>query len=150
MDDELQTWYLTSGSAPDLWEALRPHHRPHPDGNDEILWVGRGWKELVQGLHGALKDSFPDYRFALVKQKWGQLQINASPSVAGIANSSREEVALLNGLIERCVEQSLVTCEACGVSGALRDDRSYEITLCDSCNEQLPDPPDGVFDYASG
>jgi radical SAM superfamily enzyme YgiQ (UPF0313 family) len=68
-------WVLDPVNSPSLIASLRPHSIA-PD--FEVVFVGEGWRELVEECHQRLASEFPKYRFDAIEQKFGVLAYQAT------------------------------------------------------------------------
>jgi hypothetical protein len=133
-------WVLDPANSPDLVAALKERSR----GKDyEVVWVGEGWRGLVDECHKALVADFPEYELLAVKQKFGVLAYQAFPRpwVEGERGWTQDEAASVNTITEMAQSKSQSVCEWCGAEGWLRDNRSVWLTLCNACEDRFPDPP---------
>lgn len=120
-------------------DALRSHAR-HPDGFQ--VYAGRGWIGLVRECHNELELAFPNYELLAVKEKYGELAFQAFPraSQPGGAAWTIDESHAVDRITDEFRELSTQVCEECGRPGQLRETRSWELTLCDSCDQRIADP----------
>jgi hypothetical protein len=126
-------WVLDPANSPDLIAELRPHSASD---DFEVIWCGEGWRQLVTVCHRAIRAVSPEYRFYAIKQKWGLLAYQVATETL-----TAEERAHVDQIIDEAVAGSERTCEWCGGAGSLRDDRRIWLTLCDSCDRSISDPP---------
>lgn len=80
--------------------------------------------------HNELNPDSP-FKIAQIKEKFGTLRFY----VGQVDESVSKEVILA---IEQAVEESLVTCELCGLPGELRNTRWIKV-LCDNCYKESQD-----------
>lgn len=85
------------------------------------LDIGPGWYELVAELNENIARLEPGYSVMQVKEKFGGLRYY----VDGVGKAGQ-------ALIDDAERRSYLTCEVCGSSGELRDNRSWHRTLCDA------------------
>lgn len=93
------------------------------------LVPGPGWMSLIDDLHEQLVALDRAYEIEQIKEKFGILRFYArfhhpDPGVA------RECSALVAAAELRSTE----ICEHCGASGRMRDQRTWQLTLCDPCD----------------
>jgi hypothetical protein len=133
-------WVLDGVNSPGVLEVLRPHVRRW---ELDVLRVGEGWRGLVEECHGRLEAAFPEYELLNVKQKYGVLTYQAFPRLwVRDGNSwTTSEAAALDAITDEYLLRSESVCEWCGGEAELRGWRSWELTLCDACDERFPDPP---------
>lgn len=133
-------WVLDPANSAELLSELRPHRLRS---EAEVIWVGEGWRPLVEECHRSLAARFPDYELLAVKQKWGALAYQAFPRawVPGATSWTGDEYAVLKTITDAIRTRSESICEWCGAAAALRDGRSYWVTLCPECHQRFPDPP---------
>ena len=134
-------WCLDPVNCGELIAELRPHARSSV--GFEVVWVGEGWRPLVQDCHRRLVVAFPEYELLAIKQKWGALAYQAfpRPGVKGERRWSPDEARELGRITGEFWKRSETVCEWCGAAARLRDWRSLELTLCDACDARFPDPP---------
>jgi hypothetical protein len=130
-------WCLDAVNSGELIAALRPHVRRY---EFDVAWVGEGWRPLVEECHQRLVAVFPDYQLLNIKQKWGVLVYQAFPRERG-SSWTQEEHAELEAITEEFQTRSATVCEWCGAGARLREWRTMELTLCEGCDRQFPDPP---------
>lgn len=126
-------WVLDPANSPALIERMRPHARRF---ELQVLWVGEGWRPLVEECHEQLAARFPDYELLDVKQKWGLLEFQALSRPDDWSHD--ESLAAITGEFAR---RSAEVCEWCGAPGVLRAARTLQLTLCDDCDNRFSDPP---------
>jgi hypothetical protein len=133
-------WALDPVNSRDLIERLRRHVR---DENCEVLWVGEGWRGLVEECHARLVAVFPEYELLNVKEKYGVLFFQAWPRpwAAGEERWTPGEEEALGAIVGEIQWKSESVCEWCGEPGELREWRAHELTLCDGCDGRFADPP---------
>lgn len=85
--------------------------------------IGPGWWALVMVLHQKLMDVFPSYQVSDLKEKFGGLRVYLE-----------HYDGRLQALIDASENLSFQVCEKCGAPGALRVDRNWFRTLCDTCD----------------
>jgi hypothetical protein len=109
----------------------------------DVVWVGEGWRSLVEDCHERLIAAFPDYELHAIKQKYGVLAYQAFPCrrVGDTRQWSDEEAAELAAITEEFRTRSEAVCEWCGASARRRGRRTIELTLCDDCDARISDPP---------
>ncbi|WP_408899295.1 hypothetical protein ACJ5H2_09340 [Nocardioides sp. R1-1] len=134
--DDVLMWVLDPANSPSLIASLRPHSIA-PD--FEIVFVGEGWRGLIEECHARLADEFPDYRFYAIKQKFGVLAYQATLR-GGDSSHTDADRARVAAIVDKFEQRSATVCESCGRRGSLRDGRTVWITLCDDCDERWPDP----------
>jgi formylmethanofuran dehydrogenase subunit E len=71
-----------------------------------------------------------------VKEKLGRLELYLRWGRETIFNGHE----VFRSAIDEARKKSFVTCEDCGATGRLRDDRSYILTLCDECDTKTSMP----------
>ena len=133
-------WVLDRGNSPDLLQRLRTHSLSD---DLEVIWCGEGWRSLVEACHDELAAAFPDYRFYNIKQKWGVLAFQARPRTG---DATSEEQAHVQKITEKYGAASGSVCEWCGRAGSLREgllvaDQPSDLTLCDTCSQDMSDTP---------
>lgn len=133
-------WVLDRANSRELLDRLRPHA---VDCELEVLWCGEGWRPLVSSCHDELVRVFPDYRFSVIRQKWGALIFRAHLDGGSVTS---EEQAAVEAITERFGLASESICEWCGRSGTLCEDvpvlgRFEDLTLCDSCRADMATSP---------
>lgn len=107
--------------------------------------VGKGWFPLVEQVHKYLSHLDPDYKIDQVKEKFGTLRYyyRCSPDLAPEKELAMAEiVAFAEGVSAR-------TCETCGNAGSYRCDRTWIVTLCDTCDSAKVAKLSGDLDDAS-
>ena len=126
---------LDPANSPLLMEELRPHwQQPAAD----VVFAGEGWRPIIEKCHLAIKREFPNYELLNIKQREGVLAYQAFPQPDGADPKRQRRLA---EVIEPFLVMSETTCEYCGARGALREERTYLLTLCDRCDDRLLDPP---------
>jgi hypothetical protein len=85
--------------------------------------VGPGWCGIVHRLVADLLELGWDGEVFQVKEKFGGLRFYIRDSTPAMSN----RIFMAEG-------QSYRTCEQCGEPGVIRGDRSWILTLCDTCN----------------
>jgi hypothetical protein len=130
-------WVLDPANSPSLISSLRPHSVA-PD--FEVVFVGEGWRELIEECHSRLAREFPNYRFYAIKQKFGVLAFQATLRGDG-SNPTDDDRARVASMVDEFEQRSATVCESCGRQGSLRDGRAVWITLCDGCDQRWPYPP---------
>ena len=133
-------WVLDPGNSRELLDSLRPHASSSAF---EVVWCGEGWRQLVASCHLELVAACPDYRFSVIKQKWGALAFTAHP---GGQRGPRVAQQVLDAITERYRVASESTCEWCGSQGMLREDvpvreRLQDLTLCAGCFADMATSP---------
>lgn len=83
------------------------------------IWVPEGWVPLMLELHAALVAVSPDFAYAQVKQKWGELRVY----VSGATAEARD-------LISAAELRSRTICEVCGQPGSPCQRRGWYRALC--------------------
>ena len=78
-----------------------------------------------------------------IKQKYGVLEYQAFPRrwVKGQKRWTAQELDDLEAITSEIRNRSESVCEWRGAAGRLREWRTLELTLCDTCNQRFPDPP---------
>ncbi|MBN7481038.1 hypothetical protein [Mycobacteroides abscessus] len=71
------------------------------------IWVPEGWTDLMLELHAALVAVSPDFAYAQIKQKFGELRVY----VSGATAEARD-------LITAAEVASRTICEVCGTPGS--------------------------------
>ena len=123
-------WHMNRITHPGLFQKLRPHWR---SGHTRRIYCGFGWAEILDSCHEALRDVDPGYRLGVVKEKWGELKMNAGPEIYD-TNDPRNQAT--KTVLEQARLQSIQTCEWCGLPGELRE-LNWERTLCDPCTSAM-------------
>ena len=82
--------------------------------------VNNGWKHIVDALEYA-SANYEDIQVFQIKEKFGTLRFYCS--------GGGEEFQTLVDLAEA---QSSITCEICGNSGKLKNDKGWLRTMCDN------------------
>ncbi len=133
-------WTLDPVNSPLLIRALSQHWRGV---SADIAWVGEGWRALVEQCHSDIAQRFPDYELLNIKQKHGVLafQANPRPCIKSGEAFTAHEVFELDAIVGKYVELSTRVCEFCGRRAKLREGRTLELTLCDTCEVRFDDPP---------
>lgn len=106
--------------------------------------VGPGWGSLLDVLFEKIehdKKHNPHLGFAStsitqVKEKYGMLTIYFN--LDDKFDFGGDECNRVEGFIEALEAMSKRICEACGAPGSTRGDRSWRLTLCDSCAASDP------------
>lgn len=83
------------------------------------IHVPPGWTALMTELHAALVEVSPDFAYAQVKQKWGELRVY----VSGASPEARD-------LISDAEVASRTVCEECGQPGSPCQRRGWYRALC--------------------
>lgn len=83
------------------------------------IGVPEGWTDLVLELHAALVAVSPDFAYAQIKQKWGELRVY----VSGATAEARD-------LITAAELRSRTVCEMCGAPGSPCQRRGWYRALC--------------------
>ncbi|WP_133017397.1 hypothetical protein [Mycobacteroides abscessus] len=83
------------------------------------IHVPEGWTELMLELHAALVEASPDFEYAQIKQKWGELRVY----VSGATAEARD-------LISAAEVASRTICEMCGEPGSPCQRRGWYRALC--------------------
>lgn len=84
------------------------------------IHVPEGWVPLMTELHAALVEASPDFEYAEVKQKWGELRVY----VSGATPEAHD-------LIAAAELRSRSICEVCGgVGSACRSSHGWYRALC--------------------
>ncbi|EIC62262.1 MULTISPECIES: hypothetical protein [Mycobacteriaceae] len=83
------------------------------------IGVPEGWVPLMLELHAALVAVSPDFAYAQVKQKWGELRVY----VSGATAEARD-------LISAAELRSRTICEVCGQPGSPCQRRGWYRALC--------------------
>lgn len=128
-------WTLDPSNSGDLIQQLRP--RALAD-DFEVVWVGEGWRPLVQACHRELERIFPEYGFYVIKQKFGLLAYQAC---ARRGQWTPEEWKRIDAITDSYRVQSASVCEWCAGAGKTRKERKLILTLCDVCDRRFDDPP---------
>lgn len=115
-----------------------------------------GWYDVIYGLCAEITEAYKKYDKPMdivvdqVKEKYGTLRFyyhhegetvpNAVDYPGGVIrfapinNELRREIA---GIVVKWEEKSAQVCEKCGKAGALRNDLSWVLTLCDDCYSKV-------------
>ncbi|QSM92976.1 hypothetical protein I3U40_18135 [Mycobacteroides abscessus subsp. abscessus] len=83
------------------------------------IGVPAGWIPLMLELHAALTQASPDFTYAQIKQKWGELRVY----VSGATPEARD-------IISGAELASRTICEVCGGAGSQCVRRSWYRALC--------------------
>lgn len=92
---------------------------------------GSGWNNIIWSLSEKLEKCISDlpiedrqhFFVVQIKEKYGTLRFYMS-----------SETYVMSDFIREAEKESSVTCEECGKPGEERTDRSWIVTLCDTCN----------------
>lgn len=102
--------------------------------------TGPGWYPIIAKLDQDLRKVAPDYRVLQVKEKFGGLRYyTIFPSANWL--DIKDQV---NPLTRAAEAEANRTCEECGQTGRLRNDRRWIRTLCDE--DAAKRPPDYSFE----
>lgn len=95
------------------------------------LDINAGWHKIAVELHQELSNyNDPEYKVDQVKEKFGVLRFYFTCSDANYSTFA--------GLVFDAETLSYETCEVCGASGKLREERAWILTLCDEHNVDKP------------
>lgn len=90
-------------------------------------WYGldapKGWYPLIERLHAAIVERFPDYEVHQIKEKFGTLRYYCSVD-------GNDEVF---ALITAAEAESARTCQKCGAEATTNNTGGWYATLCVSC-----------------
>ncbi len=107
--------------------------------------VGEGWAPLIERFYAEAAKLETTIAVAQVKEKFGALRIYFDAVQFDLGPNEGDEVELfidakevndLYKFVEALESSSMVTCEACGNVGKLRDRRGWYVTMCNTCFEQ--------------
>ena len=114
----------------------------------DVIWVGEGWRSLIEECHEQLLLAFPNYELTGITAEEGLLAFRASPGPSGKGGrrSIAEETTILEAITATTRERSGTVCEWCGGNGFPRSSRKQVLTLCDDCDASFSDPPDMAKD----
>jgi hypothetical protein len=88
--------------------------------------VARGWWPIIEEVSEKIEALGSDYYVVQIKEKFGELRYYTH------REHHSDEVA---ALITEAEKRASVTCECCGKTGNLREERRWLLTLCDECNK---------------
>lgn len=92
---------------------------------NQIDNVGKGWHPLCKILDTAIKDQYPNYEIAQIKEKFGGLRFYYT-----LPDSARDEQ--VEALVRSAETLSYIICEECGEPGKLRNLGHWRLTRCDT------------------
>lgn len=121
-------WHMNRVTHPSIFAALKPHWGTEIG---QRIYCGWGWAEILHSFHDTVLEIDPNYGLWVVKEKWGELAINAGQYNSD--NPHRERVA---EIVEHARQQSTETCEWCSDPGQLRE-LAWERTLCEPCTSAM-------------
>jgi hypothetical protein len=107
--------------------------------------VGEGWAPLIEQFYAEADKLKTTIAVAQVKEKFGALRIYFDVVQFDLGPNEGDEVELfidakevndLYKFVEVLEASSVVTCEACGNVGKLRNTKGWYVTLCNTCFEQ--------------
>lgn len=116
MWNKIKMLYLSYRYPENVWYGRKGLSLDH-----SLSCVGPGWHTLIHMLYQAKPKKV---RVVQVKEKYGTLHFYVGRAPKWYLD-----------LIDYYELKSSRTCERCGAEGKLREDRSWILTLCDSCSE---------------
>lgn len=126
------TWQMST--VEELNEALEPYWSEFP------VWrsadVGEGWVPLILDLIEDLKEIYPEFKVAQVKEKFGGLRFYPENYKKDYVGQSIHESRFYKRIAE-AEQLSLKTCEVCGEPGVPGNaNGGWILTLCDKHNKK--------------
>lgn len=121
-------WHMNRVTHPSIFARLEQHWGTEIG---QRIYCGWGWAEILRSFHDTVVEVDPNYRLWVVKEKWGELAINAGQHNSDTAHSAR-----VAEIIELARQESTEICEWCGDPGQLRE-LTRERTLCDPCTSAM-------------
>lgn len=98
--------------------------------------TGDGWYDLIYRLSEKLEKMIKEYEEKNPEAK-GQMKASQVKSkLAGLRFYMTSSTDEMEKEIDKATDESIKTCEICGNSGEVREDRSWITTLCDECNKK--------------
>jgi hypothetical protein len=106
------------------------------------VWVGQGWRKIVQDTDKLLAYIAPNYQIAQIKEKFGVLRFYFHIPNDDMTEEKLNLVFEIADNIISCAEaRSAQTCEDCGVDSRAanislaprRGVYGWVVTLCDEC-----------------
>lgn len=111
-------------------EKLKPHWYNGTLEPYRYAAIEEGWFQLVSDLVDDLEELWPDFKVVQIKEKFGGLRFYVETYKKDYVGQPVVESAFYQR-IAKAEAESYTICEACGKPGKLREDLSWNLTLCD-------------------
>lgn len=114
----------------ELNQKLEPYWYEGMPGVYRVPAIGEGWFQLVFDLVDDLEELWPDFKITQIKEKFGGLRFYVETYKKDYVGQPAIESAFYQR-IAKAEAESYTICEVCGKPGKLREDLSWNLTLCD-------------------